>query len=175
MGRAGEEPPRGRRQVIYDVSTRRLPRNSASPMPPCRPCSSPVVDRAAQALTATVPRLRQLPHRSRLSPRRPARAGWTPSARRRRAAIAWATPMRAVKLVEYGSRTCPHCAAFDAEGFPALKSGSIASGKLSHEFRDFPIHAELDIGPDPARPLRRAQPVLPDARADDDLAAAAAG
>ena len=56
-------------------------------------------------------------------------------------------PNAAVKLVEYGSRTCPHCAAFDAEGFPALKSGPIASGKLSYEFRDFPIHAELDIGP----------------------------
>lgn len=56
-------------------------------------------------------------------------------------------PDAAVKLIEYGSRTCPHCAAFDAEGFPALKAGPIASGKLSYEFRDFPIHAELDIGP----------------------------
>lgn len=56
-------------------------------------------------------------------------------------------PNAAVKLIEYGSRTCPHCAAFDAEGFPALKSGPIASGKLSYEFRDYPIHAEADIGP----------------------------
>lgn len=56
-------------------------------------------------------------------------------------------PNAAVKLIEYGSRTCPHCAAFDAEGFPALKSGPIAAGKLSYEFRDFPIHAQMDLGP----------------------------
>ncbi|MDB5706943.1 MAG: protein-disulfide isomerase [Sphingomonas bacterium] len=56
-------------------------------------------------------------------------------------------PNAAVKLIEYGSRTCPHCAVFDKEGFPVLKSGPIASGKLSYEFRDYPIHNELDIGP----------------------------
>jgi protein-disulfide isomerase len=56
-------------------------------------------------------------------------------------------PDAALKLIEYGSRSCPHCARFDAEGFPALKSGYIASGKLSYEFRDFPVHGGLDIAP----------------------------
>jgi protein-disulfide isomerase len=56
-------------------------------------------------------------------------------------------PNASVKLIEYGSRTCPHCAVFDAEGFPALKSGPIASGKLSYEFRDYPIHGSGDIPP----------------------------
>ena len=56
-------------------------------------------------------------------------------------------PNAAVKLVEYGSRTCPHCAKFDAEGLPALKAGPIASGKLSYEFRDYPVHGALDLGP----------------------------
>lgn len=56
-------------------------------------------------------------------------------------------PDAAVKLVEYGSRSCPHCAAFDAEAMPTLKNGPIASGKLSYEFRDYPVHAALDIGP----------------------------
>ena len=56
-------------------------------------------------------------------------------------------PNAAVKLVEYGSRTCPHCAKFDAEGLPALKAGPIAAGKLSYEFRDFPVHGALDLGP----------------------------
>ena len=56
-------------------------------------------------------------------------------------------PNAAVKLIEYGSRTCPHCAAFDAEALPVLKSGPIASGKLSYEFRDYPIHGGSDIGP----------------------------
>jgi protein-disulfide isomerase len=56
-------------------------------------------------------------------------------------------PNAAVKLVEYGSRTCPHCALFDKEGFPVLKAGPIAAGKLSYEFRDFPVHGALDLGP----------------------------
>ncbi|MEP7005847.1 MAG: thioredoxin domain-containing protein [Sphingomonas bacterium] len=56
-------------------------------------------------------------------------------------------PNAAVKLIEYGSRSCPHCAVFDAEGFPALKAGPIVAGKLSYEFRDFPVHGAVDIGP----------------------------
>ncbi len=56
-------------------------------------------------------------------------------------------PDAAVKLIEYGARTCPTCALFDQEGFPELKSGPIASGKLSYEFRDYPVHGALDIGP----------------------------
>jgi len=56
-------------------------------------------------------------------------------------------PNAKVKLIEYGSRTCPHCALFDKEGLPALKTGPIAAGKLSYEFRDFPVHGALDLGP----------------------------
>lgn len=56
-------------------------------------------------------------------------------------------PDAPLKLVEYGSRSCPHCAAFDAEGFPKLKAGMIASGKVSYEFRDYPVHGALDIAP----------------------------
>ena len=50
-------------------------------------------------------------------------------------------PNAPVKLIEYGSRTCPHCAKFEEEGVPALKSKYIASGKVSYEFRDYAIHA----------------------------------
>lgn len=56
-------------------------------------------------------------------------------------------PDAAVKLVEYGSRSCPHCAAFDGEGVPSLKNGAIASGKLSYEFRDYPVHGAIDMAP----------------------------
>lgn len=56
-------------------------------------------------------------------------------------------PDAKVKLIEYGSRTCPHCALFDAEGVPALRANYIATGQLSYEFRDFPIHGALDLGP----------------------------
>jgi protein-disulfide isomerase len=50
-------------------------------------------------------------------------------------------PNAPVKLIEYGSRTCPHCGAFAKEGLPDLKSKYIATGKVSYEFRDFAIHA----------------------------------
>lgn len=56
-------------------------------------------------------------------------------------------PNAAVKLVEYGSRACPYCARFDVEGVPALKANYIATGKVSYEFRDFPIHGALDLAP----------------------------
>jgi len=56
-------------------------------------------------------------------------------------------PDAPVKLVEYGSRSCPHCALFDKEGVPALRDGPVAAGKLSYEFRDFPVHGAIDMGP----------------------------
>lgn len=56
-------------------------------------------------------------------------------------------PNAPVKLVEYGSRACPYCARFAAEGVPALKASYIATGKVSYEFRDFPVHGALDLGP----------------------------
>ena len=56
-------------------------------------------------------------------------------------------PAAKVQLIEYGSRTCPHCALFDSEGLPALKAGPIKSGKLSYEFRDYPVHGALDLAP----------------------------
>ena len=49
-------------------------------------------------------------------------------------------PNAPIKLVEYGSRTCPHCAKFSAESAAGLKT-YVATGKVSFEFRDFPIHA----------------------------------
>lgn len=56
-------------------------------------------------------------------------------------------PDAAIKVIEYGARTCPTCARFDTEGLPELKSGMIAAGKVSYEFRDFPVHGALDLGP----------------------------
>jgi protein-disulfide isomerase len=50
-------------------------------------------------------------------------------------------PAAAVKLIEFGSRTCPHCAKFDEES-GELRSKYVASGKVSYEFRDFAIHPQ---------------------------------
>ncbi len=56
-------------------------------------------------------------------------------------------PDAPLKLVEYGSRACPFCAQFDAEGVPQLKEKYVATGKVSFEFRDYPIHGALDVAP----------------------------
>jgi protein-disulfide isomerase len=54
-------------------------------------------------------------------------------------------PNAPIKLVEYGSRTCPTCGRFAAEGVEPLRREWIASGKLSYEFRDFLIHGVPDL------------------------------
>jgi protein-disulfide isomerase len=56
-------------------------------------------------------------------------------------------PDAPIKVIEYGSRACPFCAQFDQEGFPPLKSDYIATGKVSYEFREYPIHGSLDFAP----------------------------
>ena len=42
-----------------------------------------------------------------------------------------------VTIVEYGSLTCPHCAAFSKETFPKLKAQYIDTGKARFIFREF--------------------------------------
>jgi protein-disulfide isomerase len=51
-------------------------------------------------------------------------------------------PDAPLKLVEYGSLSCPHCARLAQEGFPELTSDYIASGRVSLEFRSFAIHPQ---------------------------------
>ncbi|MES2442061.1 MAG: thioredoxin domain-containing protein [Pseudomonadota bacterium] len=50
-------------------------------------------------------------------------------------------PDAPVKLVEYGSRSCPTCGRFARES-GALRSRYVAGGKLSFEFREFPVHPQ---------------------------------
>jgi protein-disulfide isomerase len=42
-----------------------------------------------------------------------------------------------VPMVEYGSLTCPHCAAFDLTVFPAFRAAYIDTGKVHFIFREF--------------------------------------
>ena len=42
-----------------------------------------------------------------------------------------------VPMIEYGSLTCPHCAAFSREVFPELKKDYIDTGKVKFIFREF--------------------------------------
>lgn len=46
-------------------------------------------------------------------------------------------PNAEVKLVEFGSMTCPHCAKFDEEGMPQLTEKYVKDGRVSFEFRNY--------------------------------------
>ena len=52
-------------------------------------------------------------------------------------------PGAPIKLIEYGSVTCPACAAFSAQAMEPLKTNFIKSGRVSYEFRSYLLH-----GPD---------------------------
>lgn len=54
-------------------------------------------------------------------------------------------PDAAIKLVEYGSRTCPTCGQFGRDSVPKLGDTYVASGKVSYEFRDFAVHGPPDL------------------------------
>jgi protein-disulfide isomerase len=47
-------------------------------------------------------------------------------------------PKAPIKIVEYGSFTCSHCADFDTKTLPRLKSEYIDTGKVQFAFRDYP-------------------------------------
>lgn len=53
-------------------------------------------------------------------------------------------PDAAVKLIEYGSMTCPHCAVFDEEGVAPLTNNYVKSGQVSWEFRNY-VRDPLDL------------------------------
>jgi protein-disulfide isomerase len=59
-----------------------------------------------------------------------------------------------ITLIEYAAPMCPHCARFNAEVIPLLKSNYIDTGKVFYIFRVFPIGA-ADV---PAEALARCQP-----------------
>ena len=49
-------------------------------------------------------------------------------------------PDAPLKLVEFLSLTCPHCANFSAEAMPTLLSDHIRSGRLSLEYRSYVLN-----------------------------------
>ena len=53
-------------------------------------------------------------------------------------------PAAKVKLVEYGSLTCSHCATFAKQGMEPLIATYVRSGKVSYEYRNFILNG-LDV------------------------------
>jgi protein-disulfide isomerase len=61
-----------------------------------------------------------------------------------------------VTVIEYASLSCPHCARWETDVFPKVKSELIDKGKIRYVFRDFPLNAPALEGAqlahcDPAR------------------------
>lgn len=54
-------------------------------------------------------------------------------------------PDAPLKIVEFGSRLCPACKALNDDGLETLKADYVATGKVSYEFREFPVHGPLDF------------------------------
>lgn len=53
-------------------------------------------------------------------------------------------PDAKVKLIEYGSMTCPHCRSFSETGFQPLVQNYVKDGKVSYEFRNY-VRDPFDI------------------------------
>jgi len=49
-------------------------------------------------------------------------------------------PAAAVKIIEFGSLTCPHCKAFHETGLAAIKAKYLATGRVSYEYRPFTLN-----------------------------------
>jgi protein-disulfide isomerase len=54
-------------------------------------------------------------------------------------------PNAPIKLVEYGSRTCPICGVFGREGMKPLEEKYVATGKVAFEFREYLVHGQPDV------------------------------
>lgn len=70
---------------------------------------------------------------------------WTATVRQTAdGAFVLGNPAARVKLVEYASYTCPHCAAFATESAPVLKGRMIRDGSVSWEVRHF-VRDQVDL------------------------------
>jgi protein-disulfide isomerase len=54
-------------------------------------------------------------------------------------------PDAPIKLIEYGSLTCPGCAQFSMQASEPLMNEYVDSGRVSFEFRSFAIHGPIDL------------------------------
>ena len=53
-------------------------------------------------------------------------------------------PDAPIKLVEYGSLTCPHCAELSEKGSAEIRDTFVGSGRISFEFRNF-VRDAMDV------------------------------
>ena len=71
----------------------------------------------------------------------PDNGNWTEVVTQTEEGFLLGNPDAPVKLVEYASMTCPHCATFSEEATAPLRNTYIPSGQVSWEFRNFILNA----------------------------------
>jgi len=54
-------------------------------------------------------------------------------------------PEAPIKLVEWGSLTCPGCAGFSAAASEEIRNKYVSTGRVSFELRSFAIHGPIDL------------------------------
>lgn len=72
----------------------------------------------------------------------PNNGSWTEVVTKTDEGFLMGNPDAPVKLVEYASMTCPHCATFSSEARGPLKERYVSSGQVSFEFRNFVLNAQ---------------------------------
>jgi protein-disulfide isomerase len=82
----------------------------------------------------------------KVTPVKPPKSGdWTTIVSETPAAgMLMGNPNAKVKLVEYGSMTCPHCRHFDETGVTPLINKYVKTGQVSYEFRNY-VRDWLDL------------------------------
>lgn len=104
----------------------------------------------AAALTVAVVVVAAPPPAARMTPPVPMRPAVAPA----RPAASWldtivATPQGGyrqgnpnakVKLLEFGALSCSHCAEFARQGVPTIRAKYIATGRVSYEYRPYPLN-----------------------------------
>lgn len=74
------------------------------------------------------------------TPATPATGGVTIDVAKAMATRSIGNPQAPIKIIEYASLTCSHCAHFQNDVLPDLKTKYIDTGKVYLEFRDFPLN-----------------------------------
>jgi protein-disulfide isomerase len=69
-------------------------------------------------------------------------AGSGGGARAEEGDMALGSPKAPVTVIEYASVTCPHCARWEAEVFPAFKKKYVDTGRVRYVLREFPTPPE---------------------------------
>jgi protein-disulfide isomerase len=74
----------------------------------------------------------------------PAGTTWSQKVELTDEGVRMGNPDAAIKIIEYGSYTCPHCAVFNKEAHEAIEKDYVNTGKINFEYRNL-VRDPVDI------------------------------